>query len=98
MELETCRPNSLEIKAGEQLPRVSLPAAGKRRACGWRKEAKVKPCAESSRGNQSKSAARAPGEAPAARAAASGTWTETTPSRSALQDQRPGDPGGPATL
>lgn len=49
MELETCRPNSLEIKAGEQLPRASLPAAGKRRACGWRKEAKVKPCAEQQR-------------------------------------------------
>lgn len=40
-------------------------AAGKRRACGWRKEAKVKPCAERRRETLG-----VPGEAPAPRAAA----------------------------
>lgn len=40
-------------------------AAGKPRACGWRKEAKVKPCTERRR-----ESLRVPGEAPAARAAA----------------------------
>lgn len=54
---EASDPNSLESQR--------MVAAGKRKTCGWRKEAKVKPCAEWRRETLG-----VPGEAPAVRAAA----------------------------